>query len=324
MGDLETISVPPTIQALLAARLDRLNDGERRTIERASVVGKEFGQRDVSELTPADARAAVSAQLMGLVRKELIRPDRRPETSGDAYRFRHLLVRDAAYESLPKLERAELHERFADWLERTAGDRLADLDEITGYHLDQARTYRLDLGPDDDRTRALALRAGRRLAAAGRRAAEREENKSSLRLLSQAEALLVEDPAARFETLLLLIDVGFNRDFITNTVWVEQATAVAATLGDLPRRRAALWAWAIRGHMDPTFLLTDIQADVEAAARDFEAAGDVDALLEAILILNTIHLNAAHWADTVASAQRGLELATTSGASGVAKTSSTG
>ena len=74
VGDLESISVPPTIQALLAARLDRLSDGERRTIERAAVVGKEFGQRDVSELTPADARADVAGQLMGLVRKELIGP----------------------------------------------------------------------------------------------------------------------------------------------------------------------------------------------------------------------------------------------------------
>ena len=147
VGDLETISVPPTIQALLAARLDRLSDGERRTIERASVVGKEFGQRDVSELTPSAGRADVATQLMGLVRKELIRPDRRRDGGGDAYRFRHLLIRDAAYDSLPKLERAELHEQFADWLERTAGDRLAELDEITGYHLDQARSYRLDLGP---------------------------------------------------------------------------------------------------------------------------------------------------------------------------------
>ena len=172
LGDLETISVPPTIQALLAARLDRLSDGERRTIERAAVVGKEFGRRDVSELTPTDARAGVPSQLIGLVRKELIRPDRQRDGSGDAYRFRHLLIRDAAYDSLPKLERAELHERFADWLERGAGDRLAELDEITGYHLDQARSYRLALGPEDDRTRALALRAGRRLASAGRRTAD--------------------------------------------------------------------------------------------------------------------------------------------------------
>ena len=310
VGDIETISVPPTIQALLAARLDRLSDGERRTIERASVVGKEFAHRDVSELTPIEGRAGVTGQLMGLVRKELIRPDRRPDSSGESYRFRHLLVRDAAYDSLPKLERAELHERFADWLERTAGDRLADLDEIVGYHLDQARTYRLDLGPDDARTRALALRAGQRLAAAGRRAAEREEIKSSIRLLSQAESLLVDDPATRYDTLILLIDVAFNSDLSANIAWAELIVKVGAELGEVATRRAELWVSATRGYADPAFLLSDIEAEVEAAARDFEAAGEVDALLEAILVQNLIHLNAAHWADTEKAARRGLDLAT--------------
>ncbi len=159
IGDLDAVSVPPTIQALLAARLDRLGDAERRTIERASVVGKEFGRLEVAELTPESGRDQVSGQLMALVRKELIRPDRRRNETDDTFRFRHLLIRDAAYESLPKAERADLHERFADWLERTAGDRLAELDEIVGYHLDQARTYRLALGPEDERSRGLALRA---------------------------------------------------------------------------------------------------------------------------------------------------------------------
>jgi len=124
LSKLESIDVPPTIQALLAARLDRLSDAERRTIERASVVGKEFGQREVSELTPSEGRATVPTQLLALVRKELIRPDRRRDDGAETYRFRHLLIRDAAYDGLAKGERAELHEQFADWLEgsgRAAG-----------------------------------------------------------------------------------------------------------------------------------------------------------------------------------------------------------
>ena len=313
IGDLETISVPPTIQALLAARLDRLSDGERRTIERAAVVGKEFGQRDVSELTPAEARADVSAQLMGLVRKELIRPDRRRDTSGEAYRFRHLLIRDAAYDGLPKLERAELHEQFADWLERTAGDRLAELDEITGYHLDQARTYRLALGPDDHRTRGLALRAGRRLAAAGRRTADREEIPTAIRLLSQAEALLVEDPALRFETLLRLLDVAFDTDFVRSTQVASEAESVAAELGELQVRRARLWVSGVRSFSDPTFQITEIRAEAESAARAFEAAGDIDALLDTYIVMIFIDLNLGHWRETATWARRGLELAATAG-----------
>ena len=313
IGDLKAISVPPTIQALLAARLDRLSDGERRTIERAAVVGKEFGQRDVSELTPADARAGVSAQLMGLVRKELIRPDRQRDGGGEMYRFRHLLVRDAAYDSLPKLERAELHEQFADWLERTAGDRLAELDEIAGYHLGQARTYRLDLGPDDERTRALALRAGRRLAAAGQRTAERDEIPAAVRLLSQAEALLVEEPRTRFDTLLRLVYVGQSADYGATLRAAQRAEAVAADLGDLAMRRARLWVSVARSNTDPAFKLSEIRAEAESAARAFETAGDIDAILDAHVVMIFIDLIAAHWQDMATSARLGLELATTVG-----------
>ena len=313
VGDLETISVPPTIQALLASRLDRLSDGERRTIERAAVVGKEFGQRDVSELTPAEGRAGVSGQLMGLVRKELIRPDRRRDGSGEAYRFRHLLIRDAAYDSLPKLERAELHEQFADWLERTAGDRLADMDEITGYHLDQARAYRLALGPDDERTRVLALRAGRRLAAAGRRTVDRDEIPTAVRLLSQAEALLAEDPAARFDVLLELVDVGFDEDMLTTMRAAQRAEAVAEDLDDLARRRARLWISGVRGFSDPAFVLSDIRVEVEEAARAFEEAGDISARLDAHVVAVVIEMNAAHWRDSATWSRLGLELAVAAG-----------
>jgi hypothetical protein len=313
VGDLETISVPPTIQALLAARLDRLDEPERRTIERASVVGKEFGQRDVSELTPAESRHGVAGQLMALVRKELIRPDRRRDDGAETYRFRHLLIRDAAYESLPKAERAELHERFADWLERTAGDRLAELDEITGYHLDQARTYRLDLGPEDDHTRALALRAGRRLAAAGRRTADREEAASAIRLLSRAEALLVDDPRARFDVLLRLVEVVYSQDYPTALRAARQAEAVAGALGPLSVRRAQLWVASVRTMSEPAFLVSEMQADAERSIADFQAAGDIEGVLDCLQILVVVQLNLAHWTDAVAWARRGVDVAAAAG-----------
>ncbi len=313
VGDLDTISVPPTIQALLAARLDRLSDGERRTIERAAVVGKEFGQRDVSELTPTAGRADVASQLMGLVRKELIRPDRRRDGGGEAYRFRHLLIRDAAYDSLPKLERAELHEQFADWLERTAGDRVAELDEITGYHLDQARSYRLALGPDDERTRTLARRAGLRLAAAGRRTADRGEIRTAVRLLSQAEALLAEDPAARFNVLLELLLIGIELDTAASMEVAKRAQAVAADVGDLAQRQAQLWVASVRTLMDPSFQISEIRTEAESAARAFEEAGDLDATLDAYLVLLFIDLNVAHWREVASWARLGLERSSASG-----------
>ena len=163
-GDGE-VEVPPTLQALLTARLDQLDSPGRSVLERGSVEGELFHQGVVQALTSELPR--LTSQLTALVRKELIRPDRPQFTGTDAFRFRHLLMRDAAYEGLPKAERAELHERFADWLAKH-GAELVELDELLGYHLEQAYRYRRELEQPDPHGRALAARAGERLALAGR------------------------------------------------------------------------------------------------------------------------------------------------------------
>ena len=182
------VVVPPTIQALLAARLDRLEPDERELLECASVVGKEFWQRAVAEL------GADPAGLAALVRKELIRPHRSNVfSSDDAYRFRHQLIRDATYEAIPKEHRAVLHERFADWL----GRQLSEFEEIVGYHLEQAHGYRAELG---ETAPELAERAGRLLATAGLNAAERADVPAAINLLTRAVNLLPEGEA-RFELL---------------------------------------------------------------------------------------------------------------------------
>ena len=95
-------------------------------------------------------------RLLALARKELIRPDRAEFAGEDAFRFRHLLIRDAAYQAMPKEQRADLHERFAGWLEHAAGERVAEYEEILAYHFEQAYRYRLELGPIDDRTSSSA------------------------------------------------------------------------------------------------------------------------------------------------------------------------
>ena len=157
-GDGE-VEVPPTLQALLTARLDQLDRPERSVLERGAVEGEVFHHGVVQALTPEEPR--LTTQLTALVRKELIRPDRPLFAGEDAFRFRHLLMRDAAYEALPKAERAELHEQFADWLEEH-GAELVELDELLGYHLEQAYRYRQELGQAD--ARASARRPGRRAA----------------------------------------------------------------------------------------------------------------------------------------------------------------
>ena len=151
------VAVPPTIQALLAARLDRLAADERTAVECAAVQGQEFQHGALATLVPGPIAGRLAEIQQALVRKDLVRP-----AGDDTFRFKHLLLRDAAYEALPKEQRADLHERFAAWLEESA----AELQEIRGYHLEQAYLYRTALGPADDRVQELARRASKVLAAA--------------------------------------------------------------------------------------------------------------------------------------------------------------
>jgi class 3 adenylate cyclase/tetratricopeptide (TPR) repeat protein len=183
------VTVPPTIQSLLATRLEQLPTGERVAAERASVIGKEFWASPLSTL------GADVSTLPALVRKELVRPHRSATfPNDDAFRFRHLLIRDAAYEAMPKELRSELHERFADWLTESR----SGFDEIVGFHLEQAYRLREELGPVGDEARALAERAGDRLGAAGRRALERDDVPACVNLETRAIDLLgAESPSRR-------------------------------------------------------------------------------------------------------------------------------
>jgi predicted ATPase len=189
MADLATIATPGSIKALLAARLDRLPIREREVLQLAAVVGKTFTREAVEALVEADGPPDVAERLESVVRKEIIRPDRSSPDIVDAYRFRHILIRDAAYAALPKGERAELHERFADFQEQAAGDRRSEYEEVIGYHLEQATHYRQGLGRNDDRTRDLARRAAQLLGAAGVRAIQRGDALASSRLLERCQAM---------------------------------------------------------------------------------------------------------------------------------------
>jgi tetratricopeptide (TPR) repeat protein len=174
------VDVPPTIQALLAARLDQLDLAERTVLEHGSVEGRLFHRGAVAAMADGDGK--VDERLRSLVRKELVRPDRPQFPGEDAYRFRHLLIRDAAYDALPKRVRADLHRRFAAWLEEHGQD-LVELDEILGYHLEQAARYLGEVGrPDVD----LAVAASDRLAVAGRRARWRYDRRAAHLLLQRA------------------------------------------------------------------------------------------------------------------------------------------
>ena len=137
-GDLSNLTVPPTIAGLLQARLDRLTPEEQRVIERGSVEGRVFHWGSVTELSSDLAPGDVGRHLMALHRRDLIGPEQALFGGSEAFRFRHALIRDAAYERIPKRTRSELHEGHARWLERIAGERLPEFEEVLAYHLEQA------------------------------------------------------------------------------------------------------------------------------------------------------------------------------------------
>jgi class 3 adenylate cyclase/tetratricopeptide (TPR) repeat protein len=307
-GDLTTVAVPPTIQALIAARLDKLRYEERAVIEGASVVGQVFYAGAVSTLSPEPIRPQLSRHLMGLVRKELIRPDRSDMAGEDAYRFRHILIRDTTYDSMPKQTRAELHELFAAWLERIAGARVPEFEEILGYHLEQAHRYRAELGPVDDRARELAARAAAHLASSGHRALARSDPRAAASLLGRTADLLSPESPERLSLLpdlaIALVDL---LEFGRARTFLEEATRLAPRVGD---RRTE---WRARIELADLAIHTDvIEADAahreaKAAIEVFEELGDDVALVRAWFILSDVYNTWGRQAESTGALERALD-----------------
>jgi tetratricopeptide (TPR) repeat protein len=222
--ELTTIAVPPTIQALLAARLDRLSPIERAVIEAASIEGKEFARERVKALVADGVRESIGAELRALVRKDLIRP---VDADEDTFRFRHQLIRDAAYEGMSKELRGDLHERFADWL-KARPSSVPGLDELLGYHLERAVLLRRELGETEGATAELAARASSSLSVAGRRAGQRGDPFAASALLERAIALVRFDEAACGALLPALGASFFEAGRMTDAVRVLDEAIVRA------------------------------------------------------------------------------------------------
>lgn len=314
-GDLSSVSVPPTIQALLAARLDRLSFEERQVIERASVVGKEFYAGALIDLAPEPLRPAVRTHLMSLVRKELIRPEPSAFGGEDTFRFRHLLLRDAAYESMPKRVRADLHEGFAAWLERATGERILEYEEILGWHLEQAYRYRGELGPLDEPARELARQAAERLAAAGRRAAARGDVGAASKLLRRAADLLPDGSAQRIQFLPDLASaLAETGDFSRAQAFLEEAVKAAAAAGERGlEARGRLEAAMIRMHTDPTVPQQAAAEEAERAIGVFSELGDEGGLARAWLTIGWIRFWQGHSASGEQAWERAIEHALRAG-----------
>jgi class 3 adenylate cyclase len=269
----ERVDVPPTIQALLASRLDQLDPAERAVLERGSVEGRTFHRGAVQALAEGDGQ--VDQRLLALVRKELVRPDQAQFPGDDAYRFRHLLIRDAAYDALPKAIRAALHRRFAEWLEQH-GQQLVELDEILGYHLEQTARYLDELGRPDPQ---LALTAGARLAAGGRHALARGDERAAAGLLERALEL----------TRPLRLDVHLELDHARclphgrprEAAGLAAAAAErAAAAGDATGEAYALAMAAFYEHLFEKRPPERLEARLRAALPLLEQAGDDAGLVD--------------------------------------------
>jgi class 3 adenylate cyclase/predicted ATPase len=270
----EQLDVPPTVQAVLAARIDRLPPAERTVAQRASVQGRAFSRRALAELVGDRHLGTLAATLGALQRRELIERDPRPFGGDDGLRFAHGLIRDAAYRFLPKETRSELHERLANWLDRAAERPLGEQEEVVGYHLEQAYHYRAELGRIGARERALGAEAARRLDSSGRRAFARSDLPAAVNLLERAEALLSRGDRARAE---LLPSLGAA---LTEAGRLSEADRVLEAAIDCARANDDE---GLEAHAVVEQLFLRIQVDTEKAMTEARELGErLQATFEAI------------------------------------------
>ena len=283
--------LPPTLQALLSARLQRLGPGASSVLVRAAIVGKDFGEREIRELLPAEARAPLSRNLQTLVAKGLVQrgpPGRGPD---EEYSFRHILILEAAYRSIPKSLRAELHHRYANWLEGLS-DPFPGRSEILGYHLEQSVRYRTELWLADPESAALSHRAAEHLETAGGAAHDRGDDVAAVNLLDRAAALLPgDDPAlGRLYTSLgtALTEAG---QLEKAKATLDHAQRITAANGDARQHaHARVQALLLGLELDPDGAATEIPRSLPELRREF------DQCLDDLGICRTWQVEAAlHW-----------------------------
>jgi len=302
------VVIPPTISALLAARLDALSRPERAVVDPAAVIGLVFAGAAIEHLVPDAVRPAVEDYLVALDRKQFVHP---LATDGEeaSFRFHHILVRDAAYQSLLKRARATLHERFVEWAEPVNRERGREtqFEEILGYHLEQAVRYRSELGPLDEAGQVLAGRAADKLGSAGRRAFGRGDLPAAANLLRRATALLPKDADLRIE---LLIDLAYvlmeDGEFDGMLEVVTDAASAAERNGDERRARHAAIARSSHALFGGAENVNTIGALEEALAAIewFASVDDVYGSTLAWRLVAAIHGTAGRYEEAAEANQR--------------------
>ena len=275
--DVDAIAIPPTIQGLLASRLERLNGADRRVLEIASVVGTDFPPAAVCALEERGA-AVMQVSLDRLRRLELAQPSGAYIGDEPVWRFHHVLIRDVAYRRLLKSDRANLHERLADWVAAGGASVAFDTDEMVARHLEAAHSYRVELGTHDEHTGDLALRSARCYLASARRALDRDELVSAGAQAARGAALAGDDEAVHAELLLVGCEAFLSAgDVAAGAPLVDDLDRIAGEV-------LAPWATCYRCqfvvYTDPERLL-EADARLQGAIDEFGRRGDPAGLAKA-------------------------------------------
>ena len=309
-GEAAIDSLPPTIDALLSARLDSLNGHERAIVECASVIGLVFAHAAVGELVPEAVRPSLDEHLASLESKRLIHRDHRSDDV--AWRFDHALIRDAAYGALLKRARASLHERFAEWAEglNRGRDRETEFEEILGYHFEQAHDYLGELGPLDKHGRELGVRGAARLGSAGRRAFGRGDMPAAANLLRRAATLLDAQDPRRLELLPelgeALMEIG---EFAWAELFLDEALEGAIAHADVRLEADAVLTRLLVRHHASTDLdawREEVDAETQRLIPILEREDADYELAKAWRMVAFVHGSVCRWEQVAASQQRAL------------------
>jgi tetratricopeptide (TPR) repeat protein len=233
------IPMPDSVQAIIAARLDTLSYERKALIHNAAVVGKVFWSGAVAALSDLDDTATRLA-LQELLRKELIRPARTSSMEGEQeYAFWHALVRDVAYEQIPRYKRMTTHQAVARWLEQASGERAGDHAEVLVHHYEQAfvlaRASRENIAADE-----LGKHLSHHLLSAAKRARQLDPSKAQQHYRRALELL----PQGHPERSKVLVNAGhcsfLRGDYEEAEHLLETAVASSAAGGDDVRRAEAM------------------------------------------------------------------------------------
>jgi class 3 adenylate cyclase/tetratricopeptide (TPR) repeat protein len=312
---IESLTIPPSISALITARLDRLGSTDRTVIEHGAVFGQVFYRGAVEDLAPDAMREHVGESLGSLSGKELIRQEVSPFAGQEAFRFVHVLIKDAAYHGLLKRARAELHEGFVGWLERANPERAMEFEEIGGYHLEQAHLILIQLGPLDDHAAAVGLRGAEYLSSAGHRALARGDLHAAASLLRRAAALFPSEDRRRLRHLLEAgeahIELG---EFEIAEVLLTGAIEGAAEQGDRAiEATGKLILLDIRYARSPEDIEEEIISGIQASIEELEGLADHEGLARAWRLLTLVHWEACRWGVGEEAARRMIDHARAAG-----------